>query len=93
MDSLQIRKAYRLIFIQQSTDYLILLLPNGILEHPIRRHRLPVPQLIRRLNPKDRYTVFRFRTLGQSVTRRQRMREREVLWQQAQLAESCALIP
>jgi len=73
--------------------YLVLPLPDSILEHPIRQHRLPVPQLIRRLNPKDGHTILHFRSLRQSVARRQRMREGKILRQQAQLAESRSLIP
>lgn len=62
-------------------------------KQPIRRHRVPIPQLPRRLDPENRDLVLEPTAISRDAAVGERMRIRQVLGQQAQLPQYGPLVP
>jgi hypothetical protein len=68
-------------------------LPNPILTHRIRRHRVPVPHLLRHLHPQHRHAVLNRPARPRDAAIGEGVGVRKVLRQQAQLPQHGALVP
>ena len=69
-------------------------LPYLKLDHLIRRHAVPIPHLLCRLLPGHRHAILVPRTTRtSSPTIGERIGERQVFGQEAQLPQDCPLVP
>jgi hypothetical protein len=66
--------------------HLILLLPHRVFEHLVRRHGLAVTQLVCRLDPKHWHTILQLGALWQRTSFGQRVREWQIIRQEAKLS-------